>query len=99
MKTREIEVKLYELDLKNIFTGPRREMTIYQPDKELVNGNKFKVLKATLIIEMPERKIEITESEFDKIIGEIDSTMSFLYVPTIGEHIKERIFKIKQPRE
>jgi hypothetical protein len=62
MKTREIEVWVSKDVLDHL---------IDEPESNLVGSTVFKrptdhwSVKAKLIIEIPERKVEITESEFD----------------------------------
>ena len=81
MKTKEIEVWGYEGSL-----------LIH--DKFPSNFNDMpNVYKAKLIIELPERKVEITESEFDEAVKDYD-----LHNPCLKafsgamEHIKQKLF-------
>lgn len=47
--------------------------------------------KATLIIELPERKVTISESEFEQLWE--DDWKQYLYIKDIAEHIKTKLFK------
>lgn len=61
MKTKEIEVWVYENDLEKAQKNGTKGVyfTLEYPD-----DSSFK--KAKLIIDLPEKKIEITESQFDE---------------------------------
>jgi hypothetical protein len=93
MKTREIEIMVTPSILEY-------ELGSFIVTKDPVIINNFnqgklesqKLIKAKLIIEIPEREITITESEFDKLIGKIDSETDWLFIPRLGNAIKEKLF-------
>jgi hypothetical protein len=67
MKTKEIEVWVNDnfIEYKVGIGDVVRDIGFEQ----FINGNK--ATKAKLIIEIPEKKIEITESEFDEAVGNV----------------------------
>lgn len=79
MKTKEITGWVYLSD--------NRFMAGVIPDNFKEMGES--VARAKLIIEIPERKIEISESEFCKII---DSYSEGYCVPAVLMHLKQKLF-------
>lgn len=73
MKTREIEVWIPERikDFKHEpYENPIFDTLLVEPGKKYAPGFKCDgqiMIKARLIIELPDRKVEISESEFDEI--------------------------------
>jgi hypothetical protein len=63
MKTREIDVWVNTRRLDHVY------LTVIPEAKgfELIHRDRSAFVKAKLIIEIPEKKIEITESQFDDV--------------------------------
>lgn len=65
MKTKEIEIKLFQCDLDRLISQQEGSSWVYR-EKYPLRNDVQKIVKAKLIIEVPERKIELTESQFDE---------------------------------
>jgi len=78
MKIKEIDVFIYEDDIK------KDQKIVYGTRLPPGNGS----LKAKLIIEMPEKEITITESQFDKAwTGSQPSSVHFEYLTDIKKEL------------
>lgn len=89
MRTKEIDVKLYEPDLKLL---DHRGMPVYDKDHLMINEKHFRILNAKLLIELPERKVEITEGQFDEAWENVDCN-DYPNAQDMFERMKEILFK------
>lgn len=85
-KTREIEGWVYKSDIAN----ERYNFNQRMPD----NFKDIGAVKAKLIIEVPEKRISISESEFDEAWKWLDSQWS---IPDsdMGKELKQKLFGTK----
>lgn len=60
-RTREIEVYIYKERMDDPW------FNCHQADSK--NINKKEMIKGRLIVDLPERKVTISESEFDRLVG------------------------------
>lgn len=93
-KTIEIDVWVQDLILSNKY---EYEAFVRGESTQVKRKPSEGYLKAKLIIEIPERKIEITESQFDEAVKNamdraILSHKEFVYYPkTMTKYIKENL--------
>lgn len=85
MKTKEIACWVHKDINFRSTVGP----TIFLEKNEMHGFN----VKAKLIVELPEKSVTITESEFDEIVHAHDMTLYENVTPnSLYKHLKKKIF-------
>lgn len=94
IRTREIEVLIYDNGLRNSIQRLEKEnewINVHSPLSR--NIDKTQMIKAKLIIELPERKVTISESEFDEALSQVFEKNFFAKDSAFYSNIKEKLFK------
>ena len=90
MRTKEINVLVSESFLDNSSTGIPN---IIEDNGLNTRLNGVQTFKAKLIIELPERKVEISESELDEALFQVFEKKFFAKDSAFYNGIKAKIFK------